>query len=246
MPMLTPTGAYIHLSDVASVNEIVSETESYSLIDGQPSVLVTMQKQSNSNIVEVSKRITAELKSISSDYPEINAVMLTDTSSYIEESMSNVLNTAIQATIMAVIVLLIFLKDVKTSAIIGVSIPTSVISTFAMMYILDMTLNIISLGGIAIGIGMFVDNSIVVLENVHRHFEMGKDAKTAAYDGSHEVSMSITASILTTVAVFIPLMFIKGITGEMFRDLSLTVTFSLMASLIVSLTFVPIGVALWR
>ncbi|MBQ4347607.1 MAG: efflux RND transporter permease subunit [Firmicutes bacterium] len=243
LPILTPSGAYIRVSDVAEVKEQQKDIATYALIDDVPSVMIIMQKQSDSNVVEVSDRIEEVIAKLSAEHPELEISMLSDTSSYIKDSMMNVLTTALEATAMAVIILLIFLKDARASLIIGISIPTSVISTFIMMYLLDMTMNTISLGGLTIGIGMFVDNSIVVLENIYRHHSLGKDAKTAALDGSREVSMSITASTLTTIAVFVPLMFISGTVGEIFMDLSATVVFSLLASLVVSITFVPMACA---
>lgn len=243
LPLTTPTGALIHLYDIAQVNETTKDSSSYALIDGEKSVVLTIQKQSNANLVDISDKINAELNKINAENSDLTLSMLTNTSDYIKESVSNVLSTAFQAAVMAVIVLFLFLRSGKSSFIIAISIPTSVIVTFAAMYLCDMTLNVISLGGLTIGIGMLVDNSVVVLESISRHFEEGKSPKDAAYIGASEVAMSITASTLTTVAVFIPLIFVSGMFGQMFRDLSLTVSFSLIASLIVSLTFVPMACA---
>lgn len=241
--LMSPSGAVVKVGDVAQVNLIEEDTDTYSIINGTEGVLLVLSKESDANIVNASDNVKELIEKISEEYPDINAMLLSDTSSYIKDSVKNVLTTAISAAVLAIIVLFIFLRDYKTSLIIGVSIPTSVISTFAMMYMTGMTLNILSLSGIAIGIGMFVDNSIVVLENIHRFFEMGYKPKDAAYEGTKEIAASITASTLTTVAVFIPMMFVKGTAGQMFGDLSITVVFSLMASLIVSVTFVPMACA---
>lgn len=241
LPITAPTGALIHLRDVADVNEVEKDEDSYALINGQKSIILSIQKQSNANLVDISDKIVKELGKIGNDNPGLNVTMLTNTADYIKTSVGNVLSTAIQAALMAMIVLFLFLRNGKSSLIIGVSIPTSVIVTFALMYVCGMSLNIISLGGITIGIGMLVDNSTVVLEAIMRHHEEGLSARKAAETGASEVALSVMASTLTTVAVFIPLMFVQGMIGQMFKDLSLTVSFSLGVSLIVSLTFVPMA-----
>ena len=243
LPLTTPTGALIHLRDVAQIDEAEKEEESYALINGEKSVILTIQKQSNANMVDISDKIEKELDKISAENSELNITMLTNTADYIKTSVSNVLSTAVQAALMAVVVLFLFLRNGKSSLIIGISIPTSVVVTFALMYVCGMSLNIISLGGITIGIGMLVDNSVVVLESITRHHEEGMPAKQAAQVGASEVALSVAASTLTTVAVFIPLMFVQGMIGQMFKDLSLTVSFSLLVSLVVSLTFVPMACA---
>lgn len=241
LPITTSTGALIHLRDVADVKEVEKEEDSYALIDGQKSIILTIQKQSNANLVDISEKIVEELDKIEADDPELDVTMLTNTADYITTSVSNVLSTAVQAALMAMVVLFLFLRNGKSSLIIGVSIPTSVIVTFALMYVCGMSLNVISLGGLTIGIGMLVDNSTVVLEAITRHHEEGMSARKAAETGTAEVALSVMASTLTTVAVFIPLMFVQGMIGQMFKDLSLTVSFSLGVSLIVSVTFVPMA-----
>ncbi|MBR2594287.1 MAG: efflux RND transporter permease subunit [Firmicutes bacterium] len=241
--LTSPMGAAVKVGDIADVSLVRAEATSFSTINGKDGIILALSKESDANIVNVSDRINSLIEDLKVTNPDINAVILMDTSSYIKNSVTNVVTTAFSAAILAIIVLFIFLKDYKTSLIIGVSIPTSVIATFAMMYVMGMTMNILSLSGIAIGIGMFVDNSIVVLENIHRFFEMGHSPQESAEKGTKEVAASITASTLTTVAVFIPMMFLKGTAGQMFKDLSITVTFSLMASLIVSMTFVPMACA---
>lgn len=245
LPIITATGAVIYLSDVADVNEVVKDNESYTAINGRESIVVSISKQSNANLVNVSDALNKELEAIKSEYPDFSIAMLSDTSSYIKTSVKNVLYTATEAAIMAVIIIFLFLRNPKTSAIIGVSIPTSVIFTFAIMYLNNMTMNIISLGGITIGIGMLVDNSIVVLENIYRFYELGYPPKEASELGASEISMSVTASTLTTVAVFIPFIFVKGWVGQIFSDLALSISFSLIVSLVVSLSFVPMACSLF-
>lgn len=241
LPITTATGALIHLRDVADIGEVEKDEESYALIDGEKSVILSIQKQSNANLVDISDKIVKELDKIKADNPGLNITMLTNTADYIKTSVNNVLSTAVQAALMAVIVLFLFLHSGKSSLIIAVSIPTSVIVTFALMYVCGMSLNVISLGGLTIGIGMLVDNSTVVLEAIMRHHEEGMSARRAAETGASEVALAVMASTLTTVAVFIPLMFVQGMIGQMFKDLSLTVSFSLGVSLVVSLTFVPMA-----
>lgn len=241
LPISTSGGSIIRMQDIATVEETTKEETSYTLVNGERSVVIVIQKQSNANIVDVSEKVAKEMASIAKEYKDVNLTVLSDTSDYITKSVSNVFSTAIQAAIMAIIVLFVFLRSGRTSAIIAVSIPTSIIVTFAAMYAAGMTLNIISLGGITIGVGMLVDNSVVILENIYKHHSKGEPAIVAAEVGAREMGLSVMASTLTTVAVFIPLMFVQGTIGQLFKDLSLTVCFSLIASLVVSLTFVPMA-----
>lgn len=241
LPITSSSGAMLHLSDIAQINEVEKDMDSYSLIDGEPSIMLIIQKQSTANTVEVSDRVNAEIEKVLNDYEQVNIKTLSDTSDYIKTSINNIITTAFQAAIVAVAIIFIFLRDVRTSVIIGISIPTSIVATFALMYICGMTMNMISMSGIAMGIGMLVDNSVVVLDNMDKYWKDGMNGRKAAERGSSEVGMAITASTLTTVAVFFPLMFSSGITGQLFKDLSLTITFSLVCSLFVSLTFVPMA-----
>lgn len=239
LPITTSSGNMIYIKDVADVKEVEKERENLSLINGNEGIMYSLSKQSDANIVTVTKNIRAEIDKILMDYSDIEIQMLTTTADYIETSVNNVVSTAFQSAFIAVFVLLIFLRDPKTSLIIGVSIPTSIVATFGMMYLKGMTLNTISMGGLVIGIGMLVDNSVVVLENIFTYSKKGFSPKEAAEFGAKEVSMAITASTLTTIAVFGPLIFVSGMIGTMLQDLAYTICFSLIASLIVSLTFVP-------
>lgn len=241
LPITTSMGGIIHIRDVADVNMVETEQSSYAIMDGEPALMLVIQKQSNANLVEVSDKVNAEIAKVSKDYPQLSLSMLTDTADYIKLSVNNIITTAVQAAVLAIIVIFVFLRSSKMALIVGISIPTSIIATFAVMWLNGMTLNMISTGGIAIGIGMLVDNSIVVLENIFSHARQGKPIKEAAADGAGEVAMAVTASTLTTVGVFVPLMFVSGTTGDIFKDLSLTICFALAASLVVSLTFVPMA-----
>ncbi|MDD3571120.1 MAG: efflux RND transporter permease subunit, partial [Lachnospiraceae bacterium] len=241
LPITTATGGIIHIRDVADVNMVEKEQSSYAIMDGEPALMLVIQKQSNANLVQVSDKVNAEIAKVCKDYPQVSLSMLTDTADYIKLSVNNIISTAIQAAVLAIIVIFIFLRSSKMALIVGISIPTSIIATFAVMWLNGMTLNMISTGGIAIGIGMLVDNSIVVLENIFSHARQGEPIKEASAKGASEIAMAVTASTLTTVGVFVPLMFVSGTTGDIFKDLSLTICFALGASLVVSLTFVPMA-----
>ncbi len=175
---------------------------------------------------------------------DVSCEVVFDQASFISQSVNNVLTAAIIGGVLAIIILYIFLRDPRSTVIIAVSIPISIMATFALMYQTGITLNIMSLGGVALGVGMLVDNSIVVLESVHRQRRAGGALTEAAYRGTKEVGMAVTASTLTTVAVFVPLVFVEGIAGQLFKDQALTITYSLLASLLVALTVIPMLLAL--
>ena len=244
LPIATPTGAIIQLDDIASVEEVEIDRSTATYINHTPGVLISIDKQSTANLVTVSETLQEQLDALTIDFPEINFSMLSDTSEYIQKSISNVTTTAFLSAVIAFFVILIFLKNPVTSGIIATSIPTSILITFVLMYFADMSLNTISMGGIAIGIGMLVDNSIVVLDSIYQYYEKGSSPTEAAELGAKEVTMSIIASTLTTVAVFLPIAFIEGSVGQLLQNLSFSVTFALLASLVVSITFVPMACAL--
>ncbi|MCL1828741.1 MAG: efflux RND transporter permease subunit [Oscillospiraceae bacterium] len=241
MPLTTPRGATIRLGDVADVIDGFKKTTSFSLINGREGIILSVQKQSIANTVDVADRINKEVENLRRDYPDLEFSVLMDTSSFIKNSLSNVWTTVIMATALAVIVLLLFLGSIRSSIIIGVAIPISIIVTMALMYFSDLTMNMITLNALVISVGMLVDNSIVVLESISRHLNTGKDPKAAAYEGTREVGISVVASTLTTVVVFVPVIFVEGIAGKMFGQLGLIIAFSLISSLAVSLTFVPMA-----
>ena len=244
LPITTGTGALIRLSDIATVEEVEVDRDSFSLINGETGMIISVDKQSTANLVKVSERLETRLSELREEYPDLDFMMLTDTSSYIKTSISNVTSTAFLSAFLAFLVLLVFLKDPFTSLIVAVSIPTSIMATFALMYVSGLSLNIISMGGLSIGIGMLVDNSIVVLESVYQYHEKGYNPAESAERGAKEVAMAVLASTLTTVAVFLPMSFIGGTIGDMMKSLSFTICFALISSLVVSLTFVPMACAL--
>lgn len=241
LPLTTSAGAVIHLSDVAKVDIVEKELSGYALIDGKPSVILQIKKQSDANTVEVSDRVDKELAKINAEYDEVTVKELSPIAEYIRSSVGNIVQTAFLAAVLAIGVVFLFLHSAKMAFIIGVSIPTSILATFAAMHLAGMTMNTISMAGIAIGIGMLVDNSIVVLENIYNHMERGEDSKTAAAEGAKEVAMAIMASTLTTVSVFFPMLFVSGVIGDMLKDLALTICFALLISLFVAVTFVPMA-----
>lgn len=244
LPITTGTGAVIHLSDVARVEEVEADRDSFMYVNGEKGILISVDKQSTANLVKVSDSLKKEIAELQEDYPELDINLLTDTAEYIEMSLSNITQTALLAAVIAFFVLLLFLKNAVTAGIIAVSIPTSIMATFAMMYVTGINMNMISMGGVAIGIGMLVDNSVVVLDSIYQYYERGYSAVEAAEIGSREVSMAITASTLTTVAVFVPLALTGGTTGAMMQNLSFTIVYALVASVIVALTFVPMACGL--
>lgn len=230
----------IYLKDVADVTQAYKEREAITRLDGMEAVEVAVYKEGDGNTVAVAEVVEERINRIRDTLPEgMKLEKVYDQSVFISSAVNEVKNAGIIGGILAVLVLFFFLRDFWSTVIISVSIPVSIIATFNLMYGNDITLNIMSLGGIALGIGMLVDNSIVVLENIARHKAMGKGVLKAAQDGAGEVGTAVIASTLTTVAVFFPLVFVDGIAGQLFRDQALTVTFSLLASLAVAVTLIP-------
>ena len=230
----------IYLKDIATVQMGYKEREAITRIDGREAVEIAIYKEGDANTVNVARNLELRLERIIEELPnDMRLVNVYDQSTFIENAVNEVVNAGLIGGILAILILFFFLKDFRTTLIISVSIPVSVIATFNMMFGFDLTLNIMSLGGLALGIGLLVDNSIVVLENIARHREMGKDILLAARDGASEVSQAVVASTLTTIAVFFPLVFVQGIAGQLFSDQALTVTFSLLASLLVAITLIP-------
>lgn len=240
----TKNGSNILIKDIADVKRTQKEKTSKSLINGKESCRYSLSKSSDGNIVTVTDNVIKAMNSIQKEYPDFDMVVLTDTADYIKLALNNMVSTAFQAAIIAVLVLLVMLRSVRMSAIIGVSIPTSIFATFGLMYITGMSLNMMSLGGVVIAIGMLVDNSVVVLENIFKKRSEGLSAAEAAYEGTKEVAMAITASTLTTVAVFLPLTFMPGTMGDIIKEISYTVCYALGASLLIALSFVPMASAL--
>jgi HAE1 family hydrophobic/amphiphilic exporter-1 len=232
-------GSPVYLKDVAVVEDAFADRAEELRLGGRPGVMVMIQKQSTANTVEVANRIKQALPGIERSL-DVKFVTFMDSSKYIEQSIGNLRTVALQGAGLAVLVLLLFLRNIPSTLIIALSIPVSVIATFIVMRFFNVTLNMISMGGLALGIGMLVDSSIVVLENIFRHRERGLTRQEAAVYGAGEVGTAITASVLTTVAVFLPVVFVPGIAGILFRDMALTVVFALFCSLFVALTLIPL------
>ncbi|AHM55664.1 nodulation protein NolG [Peptoclostridium acidaminophilum DSM 3953] len=239
LPISLRGDGVVRLSDIASVKLGYKEQTSLSRLNGKNSIGISITKQSVANTVNVAKNVLEELSRVTEDHPEIEFVVGSDQSEFINKSIDNVTSNAVAGGLLAVVVLFLFLRNIRSTFIVGIAIPISIISTFALMYFTGLTINLISLGGLALGIGMLVDNSIVVLENVYRFREQGYSKGEAAVAGAREVGMAITASTMTTIAVFLPIVFVQGFTAIIFKQLSFTVVFSLLASLVVALTVVP-------
>ncbi|QEK11797.1 efflux RND transporter permease subunit [Crassaminicella thermophila] len=239
VPIVLRNGEIIKLSDIASIELCYKERESLIRVNKKNALGIGIKKQSVANTVKVAEKVLKEISAVERDYPQINIVIGMDQSEFINKSINNVTKNAIVGGLLAVVILYLFLRNIRSTFIVGIAIPVSIISTFALMFFGDLTINLISLGGLALGIGMLVDNSIVVLENIYRYREEGYSRKEAAILGAKEVGMAVFASTMTTIAVFLPIVFVKGFTSIVFKQLSFTVTFSLLASLIISLTVVP-------
>jgi HAE1 family hydrophobic/amphiphilic exporter-1 len=237
----THGGTVVRIKDVADVVDGFVESRQRVWTNGSPAVILILQRQSDANTVSVTRELRSRLPGIVAELPKGVAVeAVYEQAEFINRSMSNLGNTAVQAILLAVVVLLFFLRNIRSSIIVALSIPISIIVTFAVMDQAGLTLNMISMAGLALAVGLLVDNSIVVLESIYRHREQGKEARQAAEIGANEVAMAITASTLTTVSVFVPILFVPGIAGEMFNDMVVTICFSLAASLVVALTLVPL------
>jgi HAE1 family hydrophobic/amphiphilic exporter-1 len=237
--VVTRASGSVRVGQIAQVVETPIRQTRIARIDGKPGIRMAVSKQSGKNTVEVARGVLAEVKRINEDFPQLKVSVLTDTSRYIQYAIGNVGSSAMYGGVIALVILLLFLRNLGSSLIIAVAIPISIIATFALMYFNQFTLNIMSLGGLALGVGMLVDNSIVVLENIYRLRESGDPPLQAAVNGSGEVTAAIIASTLTTVVVFLPLIFVQGVSGVMYKQLALVVTFSLLCSMVSALTLVP-------
>lgn len=230
----------IRLSDIAEIRDSFVDRQSITYVHGKEAIEIAIYKEGDANTVQVAKTVTARLEDLQKNLPAgYQLTLVYDQSTFIKQAIDEVKSAAVEGGILAMIVLYLFLRNVWTTLVISISIPLSVIATFNLMYAQDISLNIMSLGGIALAIGMLVDNAIVVLENIARYKEQGMTPMEAAKKGASEVSMAITASTLTTVAVFFPLVFVEGVAGQLFKDQALTVTYALLASLLVALTLIP-------
>jgi HAE1 family hydrophobic/amphiphilic exporter-1 len=246
-------GTTVQLSDVATVRDTVAEQETIARYNGEPAIRLQIYKEAGSNTVRVADRVEQTLDQIRAEYPEVNLELASSQALFVRNAISNVVQALLFGGVLAFLVLFLFLREPKYPVAISLAIPISVMAAFSLLYMFDVSVNIMSLGGLALGVGLLVDNSIVVLENIFRHKEGGSVARDPASDsskpsgrdhpasvGAREVSGAITASTLTTIAVFGPVLYVEGVAGALFGDLSLAVTFSLLASLVVALSLLPV------
>jgi len=240
-PVASISGSVIRVKDLAAVVDGFAEQRQKVWTNNKPAVILVIQKQSDANTVNVCQQVFKRLPEIEKTLPRgIRIENFYDAATFINRSMSNLGSTAVQAIGLVFLVLLFFLRNLRSSLIVAVSIPVSMVVTFAVMDQAGLTLNIISMAGLALAVGMLVDNSIVVLESIFRYREAGAEVREAANNGAREVAMAITASTFTTLAVFIPVLFVPGIAGELFNEMVITICFSLAVSLLVALTLVPL------
>lgn len=229
----------IQLKDVAEIITLDNSGEKYTKVNGNDAIILTIQKQTEFATSDVADNIRSRINDITQRDEGIEIIALMDQGEYIDIVVNSISKNLIYGGILAVLILLIFLRDLKPTFVVGFAIPVSLVTAFVMMYFSNITLNIVSMGGLALGVGMLVDNSIVVIENIYRMREEGRPSKEAAIEGAKEVSGAITASTLTTISVFAPILFTHGITRQLFADMGLTIAYSLVASLIIALTLVP-------
>ncbi len=238
--------AFIPLRELATVTDGFQERESEARYDGQAAVGLLVFKESGANTVRVAKQVDGVLAQLRAKYPAIRLEVATSQAGFVSSAIANVVQALLLGGALAFLVLILFLRDVRYPIAIALAIPISVVVTFALLDAAGISLNVMTLGGLALGVGMLVDNSIVVLENVFRHREQGGEAVESAARGAEEVQGAITASTLTTIAVFGPIAYVEGVAGELFGALSLAVAFSLLASLLVALTLLPTMAARWK
>ncbi len=235
----TSVSGVVRLRDVASVAEGFKDRESMARYNGQEAVGLLVFKESGANTVRVAQRVDEVLRQLRVEYPQIHLDIAMSQAGFITDAISSVVQALVFGGALAFLVLFLFLRDARYPVAIALAIPISVIASFSLLDLAGVSLNIMSLGGLALGVGMLVDNSIVVLENVFRHRELGASPAEAAAKGAREVQGAITASTLTTISVFGPIIYVEGVAGQLFGALSFAVAFALLASLVVALTLLP-------
>jgi hydrophobic/amphiphilic exporter-1 (mainly G- bacteria), HAE1 family len=234
-------GQTIRVADVALVEDSFREMQGDIRVNREPGLMIMIRKQSDANTVQVVERVMEQVPILEGSLPgQLTLTPIFDQAEWITQSLGNLSSTGMIAFILTALVLFMFLRSVRSSMVVAISIPVSVVFTFFVMDMAGVTLNIISMAGLALAVGMLVDNSIVVLENIYRHREMGYSPRDAADTGATQVGMAITASTLTTLAIFVPVLLVPGIAGVMFRDMVLAICFALFASLMVALTLIPL------
>lgn len=233
-------GAPVRIDQLGTVRDTYRKRERLARINGQRGLRLAIRKQSDANTVEVSRAVLAEVEAINEDFPQLSVLPVVNQGNFIERSIDNVIASVGYGIALAVVVLLFFLRSLRSTLVVAIAIPISMLATFALMQFGGLTINLMTLGGLALGVGMMVDNSIVVLESIYRRRdEGGEAADVAAVAGAKEVAGAIAASTITTLVIFLPLVFVRGVVGELFADLAIVVAFSLACSLVVSLSIVP-------
>ncbi len=233
-------GAPVTLGQIADIRDTYEKLTRIVRVNGELGLRLGIRKQASANTVEVAKAVLEEVERVNRDFPQIEVVAVINQGSFIERSIANVANSVIYGGALAVLVLLFFLRSFRSTIVISLSIPISIIATFALIYFGGLTLNLMTLGGLALGVGMMVDSSIVVLENIYRRRnEENEPPATAAVRGTAEVGPAIVASTLTTLVIFLALVFVRGASGILFKELACVIVFSLVCSLLVALTIVP-------
>lgn len=236
----TRNGQSLFLKDIAEVSDGIAQPIGNVRIDGEDGVILNVYRQSDANVVVAADNVIEGLEEIKKSLPDdVEVKVLTNKAEFIKLSIKNLLLTGFQAIILVILILLAFLRSARSALIIAISIPVSIVTTFAVMNFADLSLNIISLSGLTLAVGLVVDDAVVVLENIFRFREEGKGRKEAAILGAREVAVPVVVSTLTTLVVFLPILFVPGIAGFLFRDLALTISFSLSVSSLVALTLIP-------
>lgn len=234
------TGEKIHLADVAKVDDTYKKSNTATMINGEPALVLSIMKKTDSNTVQVSDSVRSSMKELKGELPaDVKMKVVMDSADFIRTSIDSVVQNMIIGGLISVAILLLFLRSIRATLVIALSIPIAIISTFALMYFTGETLNVLTLGGLALGIGMMVDSSIVILEHIYAYRERGFSLAESAIKGASELAPAVIASTTTTLVVFLPIIYVKGIASDLFTPLALTVSFSLIASLAVALTLVP-------
>lgn len=238
--LLERQGSPITVRQVAEVRDTYEKLTRLVRVDGDRGMRVAVRKQADANTVEVARRILEEIDDVNESYPQLRVVPVSNQGNFIERSIQNVAQSVLYGGGLAVLVLLFFLRSVRSTVIISLAIPISVVGTFALIYFSGFTLNLMTLGGLALGVGMMVDSAVVVLENVfRRRKEEGESSEAAAVNGTAEVGTAIIASTITTLVIFLPLVFVRGVSGVLFQELAYVIVFSLVCSLLIALSLVP-------
>lgn len=229
----------IPLNEIASINQVFAEREGLTRVNGKEAILISIKKDAKSNTIDVSKKIKATVVQLNRDYPQTHISVIFDQSEFIKKSVSDIEQAIVYGALLALLILFLFLRNPKYPLLVGAVTPFSILITIILMYFFGISFNIISLTGLALGIGMIGDNAIIIVENFSRLREQGASIVEAVIGGSKEINLSVSASTFTNVAIFLPIIFVRGIAQKLFLDMGLTMTFSLLASLLVSITLVP-------